>query len=226
MRQQEELQIKIAAEKAKEAERRMKEEKQKKELSESNKEATGSDDDSSSTDKNNENQEDDEYDDEEDLLFRVYFKDHEIEQAMEMQKIDHFDELLDLKQEATAEASEYLVNNKINISEFIPKESKNSMNALRQSRRYGKLGEHLPGIEEENDEGVTAKGEDDLQSLQSKMAGKKYDKEVQEKIHQLQMHSLDGEINDLIRSRLDDSPRSTGSMSGMKKRASSKKKKR
>ena len=84
-----------------------------------------------------------------------------------MQKLDLFDELLDLKQEATAEASEYLVNNKINITEFIPKDSKNSMNILRQSRRYGKLGEVLPGIEEEVEEGAIAKEEEDLQSLQS-----------------------------------------------------------
>ena len=82
-----------------------------------------------------------------------------------MQKLDLFDELLDLKQEATAEASEYLVNNKINITEFIPKDSKNSMNILRQSRRYGKLGEVLPGIEEEVEEGAIAKEEEDLQSL-------------------------------------------------------------
>ena len=82
-----------------------------------------------------------------------------------MQKLDLFDELLDLKQEATAEASEYLVNNKINITEFIPKDSKNSMNILRQARRYGKLGEVLPGIEEEVEEGAIAKEEEDLQSL-------------------------------------------------------------
>ena len=45
---------------------------------------------------------------------------------MEMQKIDHFDELLDLKQEATAEAPINLVDNKINISEFIPKQTRSS----------------------------------------------------------------------------------------------------
>ena len=84
-----------------------------------------------------------------------------------MQKQDLFDELLDLKQEATAEASEYLVNNKINITEFIPKESKHSQNILRQTRRYGKLGEILPGVDEEVEEGAIAKEEEDLQSLQS-----------------------------------------------------------
>ena len=30
-------------------------------------------------------------------MFRVYFKDDEIEYAMERQRFDHFDELLDLK---------------------------------------------------------------------------------------------------------------------------------
>ena len=151
MAQQEELQAKIEAERAKEAQRRQKEEKMKKE-SEGSKSEGGSDDGSGTSEKNGENIEEDEYEDnDEDYLFRVYFKDDEIEQAMEMQKIDHFDELLDLKQEATAEASINLVDNKINISEFIPKQTRSAHVQMRMARRSG-IRNDLEGIDEEEHE--------------------------------------------------------------------------
>ena len=223
MQEKEELQAKIEAERAKEAQRRQKEEKLKKESEGSKKSESGSDDGSGTSEKNGDNIEEEEYEDnEEDYLFRVYFKDDEIEQAMEMQKIDHFDELLDLKQEATAEASINLVDNKINISEFIPKQTRSAHVQMRMSRRGG-IRNDLEGVDEEEHEDDQFI-EDALQ-LQQKMSGKKVDKEIQQKMHQYQMHSLDAEISELINAKLHDSPRSTGS-AGMKKRASSKKKKR
>ena len=113
-----------------------------------------------------------------------------------MQKIDHFDELLDLKQEATAEASINLVDNKINISEFIPKQTRSSNVQMRMGRRGG-IRNELDGVDEEEHE-ESGLVEEALEDYKTKMVGKKMDKEIQQKMHQYQMHSLDAEISDLI----------------------------
>ena len=158
--------------------RRQKEEKEKKKKEQTDGETGegGSDDDEGTSDKNGDNQEEEEFDDEEDYLFRVYFKDDEIEYAMERQKFDHFDELLDLKQEATAEASDYLQSNKINISEFVPKDVKSTRDIMRNARRGGIIANsELPGIDEEEE---SAKGDENVESLQRKFTGKKMDREM------------------------------------------------
>ena len=98
----------------------------------------------------------------------MYFKEDEIQQAMQMQEVDLFDELMDMKQEATEQAQDYLVTNKFNISDFTPRAPKPGFGQQKKvPTRARKSG--ATGFEEDAEESGE---EETLENIMRKQRGK------------------------------------------------------
>ena len=138
-----------------------------------------------------EEQKEEEYSDDDDYLFRVYFKDEEIQQAMEAQDVDLFDELLDMRQEAYEEAQQYLKSNKFNIADFTPRE-KTQEKGKPQRKSHQKLKKHSEF--NEFDDGADSEA-DNIEKIVDKKKKGKLSKEEQElKLHEVQMNALNADI--------------------------------
>ena len=105
-----------------------------------------------------------------------------------MQDLDLFDELMDMKQEATESAADYLVTNRFNITDFTPRAMAAGLaQQKRQPAKARKSG--AGGFEDELDE---SGGEEAVAKVPRR--GKMTTAEAQAKLHELQMVSLEQDI--------------------------------
>lgn len=105
-----------------------------------------------------------------------------------------------MRQEAVEYAQDFLQNNKINISDFTPRTKVATFGvkktaAKRRSKAMAEFGE---GEDFDSEESV---------DKPAKKKGRINKEEAQLKLHQMQMQSLDGEIQSIIQTKIMSSPR-------------------
>ena len=143
--------------------------------------------------------------DDDDYMYRVYFKDDEIQAALEQQQQDHFEMLMYDKQEAIEDAQQYVgLQTKFNITDFTPRDkSKIEKPQTKKSKRRNTTASVFGDGDEQD-------LEDSDDSENYKMKGKRTKitkEEAEQKMHELQVSAVENDILNMINQRIESSPR-------------------